>query len=119
MCWAYRWKMKSTATLPNIQGTFVIKDNDRTTALTSVQHSIFYVIGNARTLVFKGAGGGLPVLSMLSRDDVLVRYCGGSIYKVESSFFENEADRTHGLRILRLQPETSRGLTANGRAICS
>ena len=107
-----------SAKLPNIQGRFVIEDDDRTTALTSVQHSIFYVIGNDRKLVFKGGGGSLPVLSLLGRDDILVQYCGGSIYTVESSFFENHSDNARGLRILRLQPVTSHGLTSNGRAIC-
>ena len=107
-----------SAKLPNIQGTFIIEDDDRTTALTSVQHSIFYVNGSSRTLVFKGAGGTLPMLSLLSADDILVRYCGGSIYKIESSFFENEPDRGKDLRILRVQPVTSSGLTASGRPIC-
>lgn len=107
-----------SAKLPDIQGKFVIEDDARTTALTSVQHSIFYVIGSSRTLVFKGGGGKLPVLSLLSRDDILVQYCGGSIYKIESSFLENVADKAHGLRILRLQPVTSAGLQANGHPIC-
>ena len=107
-----------SAKLPNIQGTFVVEDDDRTTALTSVQHSIYYVIGSERTLVFKGAGGTQPVLSLLGPADILVRYCGGSIYKVESQFFENEADKSHGLRLLRLQPVTSSGLTANGHIVC-
>jgi hypothetical protein len=65
--------------LPSISGKFVIEDDDRTVALTSVQHSI---------------------------------------YSIESSFFDNEADDAHGLRLLRLQPVTSAGLKANGRSIC-
>jgi hypothetical protein len=104
-----------TATLPNIAGKFVIEDDNRTAALTSVQHSIYYVVGSDRRLVFRGAGGERPVLALLGPDDILVRYCGGTIYKVESKFFENEADN---MRLLRLQPVTSPGLTANGRAIC-
>jgi hypothetical protein len=107
-----------SATLPGIAGKFVIEDDDRTVALTSVQHSIFYVIGNDRKLVFRGAGGQNPAFSLLGPDDILVSYCGGSIYKVESSFFENEDDKAHRLRILRLQPVTSPGLVANGRPVC-
>jgi hypothetical protein len=103
---------------PNVSGRFVIEDDDRTVALTSVQHSIYYVVGAERKLVFHGAGGRLPVLSMLGPDDILLQYCGGSIYTIESSFFDNEADDAHGLRILRLQPVTSPGLKANGRSIC-
>jgi hypothetical protein len=72
-----------TATLPNIAGKFVIEDDNRTAALTSVQHSIYYVVGSDRRLVFRGAGGERPVLALLGPDDILVRYCGGTIYKVE------------------------------------
>ena len=107
-----------TATLPNIAGKFVIEDDDRTTALTSVQHSIYYVIGSGRKLVFRGGGGDKPVLTLLGPDDILVSYCGGSIYKLESEFFENEENTAHGLRILHLQPVTSAGLVASGRAVC-
>jgi hypothetical protein len=104
-----------STTLPNIQGKFVIEDDDRTTALTSVQHSIYYVTGSDRKLIFKGAGGSGPTLSLLSPDDILIRYCGGSIERVESQFFENEARWN---RILRVQPVTSAGLAANGRPVC-
>ncbi len=107
-----------SATLPNVANKFVIEDDDRTTALTSVQHSIYYVIGTDRKLVFRGGGGQKPVLTLLGPDDILVSYCGGSIYKVVSSFFENEADKGQGLRVLRLQPVTLAGLAANGRAVC-
>lgn len=106
------------ANLPNISGKFVFEDDYRTVALTSVQHSIYYVIGTKRLLVFKGAGGSVPRLSLLNPDTILVRYCGGSIYKVASPFFDNEADNLHGLRLLRIQPVTEPGLMANGRAIC-
>ena len=107
-----------TASLPNISGKFVVQDDYRTAALTSVQHSVYYVIGSNRELVFRGAGGQLPVLSLLGPSDVLLSYCGGSIYEVESSFFENETDNQRGLRLLHLQPVTSGGLSANGRPIC-
>jgi len=105
-----------STTLPNISGKFVIEDDDRTVALTSVQHSIYYVNGDDRKLIFKGAGGRTaPTLSLLSPDVILIRYCGGSIYKVESQFFETDANVN---RILRLQPVTSRGLTVSGRPVC-
>jgi hypothetical protein len=106
-----------SVSLPSIRGTFVIEDDERTTPLTAVEHSVFYVIGNTRMLVFKGAGGRLPVLSLLNKDDILIQYCGGRIYKVES-FFEDEPDEAHESRLLRLQPVTLRGMTANGHAIC-
>lgn len=109
-------------TLPNIRGKFVIEDDYRTTPLTSAQHSIYYVLGSQRELVFQGSGAPAPTLSLLTADDILVRYCGGRVEKVETSFFEDESnvgkvDRE--LRILRLQPVTSPGLTANGKEICS
>ncbi len=104
-----------TTRLPNIQGKFVIEDDYRATALTSVQHSIYYLTGGHRKLIFTGAGGGTPTLALLSPDDILIRYCGGSIYKVESSFFERDDEVD---RILRLQPVISPGLTANGRPVC-
>ena len=108
--------------LPNIRGQFVVEDDSRATPLTSAQHSIYYVLGNQRKLVFQGSGAPAPTLSLLTADDILVRYCGGRVEKFETSFFEDESnvgkvDRE--LRILRLQPVTSPGLTANGKAICS
>lgn len=41
-----------------------------------------------RKLIFQGSGGPVPTLSLLSANDVLVRYCGGRVEKVETSFFE-------------------------------
>jgi len=111
-----------TTSLPNIRGKFVIEDDYRTTPLTSDQHSIYYVFGSHRDLVFQGSGAPAPTLSLLTADDILVRYCGGRVEKVETSFPEDERNlRKVGgeLRILRLQPVTSPGLTANGKAICS
>lgn len=107
--------------LRDIRGKFVIEDDYRTTPLTSVQHSIYYVLGSQRELVFRGSGAPAPTLSLLTADDILVRYCGGRIESIETSFFENEDDvgKEGGeLRILRLQPVTSPGLVANGKAVC-
>ena len=102
--------------LPGVTGTFVLEDDDRTVALASVQHSVFYEVGGDRKLVFKGAGGERPRLSLIGPDTILLRYCRGSIYKVESSFF----DKPNGaeLRILRLQVITEPGVSAGGRSIC-
>ena len=108
-------------TLRNIQGRFVVEDDHRTTPLTSIQHSIYYVLGDQRKLIFRGSGAPAPTLSLLTTNDILVRYCGGRVESIETSFFENEDNvgKEGGeLRILRLQPVTSPGLTANGEAIC-
>jgi hypothetical protein len=42
-----------SVTLPNIAGKFVIEDDNRTVALSSVQHSVFYVFGDSKELIFK------------------------------------------------------------------
>lgn len=63
------------ARLPGLAGTFVIEDDDRTVALASVQHSVFYQLGDDRKLVFKGAGGDLPRLSLVGPNTILLRYC--------------------------------------------
>lgn len=103
--------------LPGVTGTFLLEDDDRTVALTSVQHSLFYQVGDERKLVFKGAGGSQPRLSLIGPDTVLLRYCRGSIYKVESSFWDKPKGGEE-LRILRLQVITEPGLSAGGRSIC-
>lgn len=105
------------ARLPGVTGSFVIEDDDRTVALASVQHSVFYELGSDRTLVFKGSGGDQPRLSMMGPDTILLRYCRGSIYSVESSFFDNPK-ATNGLRIVRLQVVTEPGVSVGGRSIC-
>jgi hypothetical protein len=105
--------------LPGVSGQFVIEDDDRTVALASVQHSVFYEVGKGRQLIFKGAGGEMPRLFLASPDMVVLRYCRGSIYKVESSFFDQPgAPAPNGNRSLRLQVVTEPGLTIAGRAIC-
>jgi hypothetical protein len=93
------------ARLPGVAGTFVIEDDDRTVALASVQHSVFYQLLDERKLVFKGAGGDLPHLSLVGPTTILLRYCRGSIYSVESSFFD-DPNATDDLRIVRLQAVT-------------
>lgn len=103
--------------LPNIRGKFVIEDDARTRPLSSVKHSIYYVNDSGRKLIFRGYGGSVPVLSLLSPDVVLVRYCGGVIYET-ASFLESEASTDEIARALRLQPIISPGLSANGRQIC-
>ncbi len=105
------------ARLPGVAGTFVIEDDDRTVALASVQHSVFYQLGHNRKLVFKGAGGDLPRLALMGPNTILLRYCRGSIYSVESSFFDNP-NATEGLRIVRLQVVTEPGVSVSGRTIC-
>lgn len=103
--------------LAGITGTFVLEDDDRTVALTSVQHSVFYQVGDDRKLVFKGAGGDRPRLSLIGPDTILLSYCRGSIYSIESSFFD-QPNAAQGLRILRLQAVTEPGISAGGRSIC-
>lgn len=103
--------------LPGVTGTFVLEDDDRTVALTSVQHSVFYEVGGDRKLIFKGAGGEQPRLSLIGPDTILLRYCRGSIYNIDSSFFD-EPKGSKGLRIIRLQVVTEPGLSAKGRPIC-
>lgn len=71
----------------DIQGTFFIEDDDRTTPLTPVRHSIYYSAKDRRSLIFEGTGGPKPKLSLLTPATVLVRYCGGSIEST-ASFLE-------------------------------
>ena len=59
-----------TVTLPNIRGKFVIEDDARTTPLTSVQHSIYYVLGGYRKLIFQGSNAPVPVLTLLGREPI-------------------------------------------------
>ena len=103
--------------LPGVTGTFVLEDDDRTVALASVQHSVFYEVGGERKLIFKGAGGEQPRLSLIGPETILLRYCHGSIYQTESSFFD-EPNGSKGLRFIRLQVITEPGLSAGGRSIC-
>lgn len=103
--------------LPGVTGTFILEDDDRTVALTAVQHSIFYEVGGKRELVFKGAGGYKPSLSLLGPDAVLLRYCHGSINKIETSFWD-KPNGGESLRILRLQVITEPGLSSRGQSIC-
>lgn len=102
---------------PNIRGRFVIEDDARTRALSSIKYSIYYVSGSSKKLIFRGYGGSVPTLSLLSPDIVLVRNCGGSIRET-ASFLESEASTDGIARLLRLQPVISAGLSANGRLIC-
>ncbi|MBB5686668.1 hypothetical protein [Sphingobium boeckii] len=103
--------------LDGVAGMFVLEDDYRTVALTSVQHSVFYQIGNRRELVFKGMGGDQPRISLIGPDTILLRYCRGSIDKVESSFFEQPSP-DNGVRILRLQVVTVPGVSIKGRSVC-
>ncbi len=108
-----------SATLPNIRGRFVVEDDARTMPLTSVQHSVYYVVGDDRKLIFQGFDGKTPVISLLNEDVIIVRYCGGRIEEIESSFREDGAGKEgEDFRILRLQPVTSPGLVVNGQALC-
>jgi hypothetical protein len=101
----------------DIQGTFFIEDDERTTPLTRVRHSVYYVAKGERSLIFEGTGGSKPTLSLLTPDTVLVRYCGGSIDRA-ASFLEGPPSVDSDLRLFRVQPITSVGVTANGRPIC-
>ena len=103
--------------LPTIQGMFVLEEDERTTPLTAVQHSVYYVVDTDRTLIFRGAGGTKPMLSLLGADDVLIRYCGGRIDMAES-FLEKKLSTTSNSRLLRVQPVTVTGLSVQGRPIC-
>ena len=103
--------------LPTIQGMFVLEDDRRTTPLTAVRHSIYYVVDTDRTLIFQGAGGTKPTLSLLGSDNVLIRYCGGGIEMAES-FLEKKPSTTSNSRLLRVQPVTVTGLSVQGRSIC-
>lgn len=98
-----------------LQGTFVIEDDDRTTPLTRVRHSVFYAVEGERSLIFAGTGGPKPTLSLLTPDTLLIRYCGGSIDRA-SSFIEGEPSG-YG-RLIRVQPITSAGLAVKGQPIC-
>lgn len=103
--------------LGDIQGTFVIEDDDRTTPLTGVRHSVYYTAKGDRSLIFEGTGGPKPTLSLLTPDTVLVRYCGGSIDHA-ASFLEGPPSVDNDLRLFRVQPVTSVGVAADGRPIC-
>lgn len=103
--------------LPTIQGMFVLEDDRRTTPLTAVRHSVYYVVETDRTLIFRGTGGTKPSLSLLGADDILIRYCGGGI-EMSTSFFEKKPSTTGNLRLLRVQPVTAPGLSVQGKPIC-
>ena len=70
--------------LSGIEGTFIIEDDQRTRPLSAVRHSVYYVREKDRTLVFRGAGGTKPQLSLVAEGTVLIAYCGGAIEKTES-----------------------------------
>ncbi len=99
------------------QGTFFIEDDERTTALTRVRHSVYYAVEGERSLIFEGTGGPKPTLSLLTPDTLLIRYCGGSIDHA-TSFVEGQPSGDGNLSLIRVQPITSVGITANGQQIC-
>jgi hypothetical protein len=100
-----------------LQGTFFIEDDERTTALTRVRHSVYYIVQGESSLIFEGTGGPKPTLSLLTPDTLLIRYCGGSIDHV-TSFMEGRPSSDSKSNLIRVQPVTSAGITANGQPIC-
>jgi hypothetical protein len=100
-----------------LQGTFFIEDDERTTALTRVRHSVYYAVEGERSLIFEGTGGPKPTLSLLTPDTLLICYCGGSIDRA-SSFMEGQPSSDGKSSLIRVQPVTSAGITANGQPIC-
>ncbi len=103
--------------LPTIRGKFVFEDDQRTRPLSGVLHSIFYVNGDERTLIFKGYYARKPTISLLNADTILVSYCGGSI-KETSPFSDGGQREDGGVRLISVQPVVSSGITANGREVC-
>ena len=101
----------------DIKGTFFIEDDERTTPLSSVRHSVYYATKGERSLIFEGTGGAKPTLSLLTPNTILVRYCGGSIDHA-ASFLESPPSVDNKLRLFTVQPITSVGVAANGRPIC-
>ncbi len=101
--------------MAGLPGSFVIEDDERTTALTAVEHSVFYEVEGKREQLFRGYGGSRPKLARLSAGHVVIAYCGGSILKVQSSFF---ADQSKSADLIRLQVVTDAGLSADGHSIC-
>ncbi len=106
-----------TVRIDGVQGTFFIEDDERTTALTRARHSIYYAAEGKRSVIFEGTGGPKPTLSLLTPDTLLIRYCGGSIDHA-TPFLESQPSSDGDLRLIRVQPITSVGVTANGQPIC-
>lgn len=98
-----------------LQGTFFIEDDDRTTPLTGVRHSVYYAVEGERSLIFEGTGGPKPTLSLLTPDTLLIRYCGGSIDRAASLI---EPQPSGYVKLIRVQPITSVGVAAKGQPIC-
>lgn len=98
-----------------LQGTFSIEDDDRTTPLTGVRHSVYYAVEGERSLIFEGTGGPKPTLSLLTPDTLLIRYCGGSIDRAASLI---ERQPSGYVKLIRVQPITSVGVAAKGQPIC-
>jgi hypothetical protein len=103
--------------IADIRGAFLIEDDDRTTPLTRVRHSVYYAVNGKRSLIFEGTGGSKPALSLLTPDTILVRYCGGSIDRA-ASFLEKLPTTEGNPHLFKVQPITSVGVEANGRPIC-
>ena len=107
----------ATERLATIRGKFVFEDDRRTRPLTSALHSVFYVNGDERTLIFKGSHASKPTIKLLNADTILVSYCGGSILET-SPFIEGSEREDGGVRLISIQPVVSSGISANGREIC-
>ena len=106
-----------TERLPTMRGKFVFEDDSRTRPLSGVYHSVFYVNGDDRTLIFKGYYASKPIISLLSPDTLLVSYCGGSILET-SAFFEGGDLEDGSVRLIHVQPVNSSNIYANGREVC-
>jgi hypothetical protein len=106
-----------TERLPTMRGKFVFEDDARTQPLSGTYHSIFYVDGEDRTLIFKGYYASKPIISLLNPEAILVSYCGGSIIEV-SPFREGGERKDGSVRLINVQPVVSSGINANGREVC-
>jgi len=106
-----------TTRLSGMEGTFVIEDDMRTAPLTAAVHSVYYVRNKDRTLVFRGAGGSMPRLSVLSQGTVLIVYCGGTIEKT-ASILDGNPLSGRDVRARTIQPVVAEGLSVNGQGIC-
>ena len=103
--------------IADVRGEFLVEDDERTTPLTRVRHSVYYAVDGKRTLIFEGTGGPKPALSLLTPDTILVRYCSGSIDQA-ASFLEELPSTGGSPHLFTVQPITAVGVAANGRAIC-
>lgn len=88
--------------------------------LTDDDDRIDYEVGSKKVRLFTGSGGkSLAVTFDRARGLLIIAYCGGRIYQVESSFSDLvSSDPDDDWKLLRTQVINNPGFTYGGAPVC-